>query len=82
MRTNVVAKVRPSLGNHGFRMVVSESCGSWIRREGWLACGWVAVDSVHIGVGKWLNRRRSSECGRVRPWTRGVRREVRPICFA
>ena len=37
---------------------------SCIRPEGWLARGCVAVDSVHIGVGKWLNRRRSSESGR------------------
>ena len=79
-----------------------ESCRSWIRHEGWLSRGWsVAVDCVHIGVGKWLKRRRASECesirwkvsegipnvgevcpiksGRVRPWTRGVRREVRPM---
>ena len=33
---------------------------SWIRHEGWLSRGCVAVDSVHIGVGKWLNRRRPS----------------------
>lgn len=37
---------------------------SCIRPEGWLARGCVAVDSVHIGVEKWLNRRRSSESGR------------------
>ena len=29
---------------------------SWIRHEGWLSRGCVAVDSVHIGVGKWLKR--------------------------
>ena len=34
--------------------------------EGWLRleCGCVAVGGVHIGVGKWLKRRRASECGR------------------
>ena len=47
-------------------MVESKSCCSCIRPEGWLARGWVAVDSVHVGVGKWLNRRRPSDCGRKR----------------
>ena len=44
------------LENHGCGMVESKSCRSCIRPEGWLARGCVAVDSVHIGVGKWLNR--------------------------
>ena len=34
---------------------------SWIRHEGWLSRGCVAVGGVHVGVGKWLNRRRASE---------------------
>ena len=52
------------MANQRSRKVESKSCRSCIRPEGWLARGCVAVDSVHIGVGKWLKRRRASECGR------------------
>ena len=47
---------------------IGQGKDGWSADEGWLRleCGCVAVDCVHIVVGKWLKRRRASECESIR----------------